>query len=456
MTRNPRKLLALPIAAFLSLAAGSAALAAPPTDAEVDAFVATVSDATKDITDPRDKAKTTVDTIKANLDKISWNEITVPQLEKLAAKLYMSPCPELRAALHPRLLELSKLDTVDGARAADLALGAWPNLKDTSEAGRKADQAAKTEVLLRGLSNPKAADNFKNGKGHGILRTAGSLSPALMTEHKVLEKVEPFINSDLSLSAAANLGGILNYVTDEDSKLDKAEAARVRTKIAAAAKAASTKDDPRYADDPKTAARVRKSLKDMEDLCNSAFARGELLNHPAPNIKFVWSNSASPLNSFADLKGKVVVVDFWATWCSPCVGSFPKVRQLVERYKDYPVAVVGVTSDQGYHIARIGDDKKKTEKIDCDGDPKKEHDLMTQYIKDMDITWTIAFSDKSVFNPDFGVRGIPHVAIIDPEGKVRHNGLHPASIAKDAELIDKLLEEFKLPKPSEPLANKDE
>jgi hypothetical protein len=115
-----------------------------------------------------------------------------------------------------------------------------------------------------------------------------------------------------------------------------------------------------------------------------------------------------------------------------------------------------VTSDQGYHIAAKEEPGNKPEKIDCDGDPSKEYELMKQFMKDMNMTWTVAFSDKSCFNPDFGVHGIPHVAIIAPDGKVRHNGLHPSKMEHEAELIDKLLEEFKLPKPAEPIAAKGE
>lgn len=167
-----------------------------------------------------------------------------------------------------------------------------------------------------------------------------------------------------------------------------------------------------------------------------------LVGKPAPELAFTWVSADRPLKSLSDLRGSVVVLDFWATWCAPCVGTFPNMRRLVEHYDGFPVEVVGVTSLQG-GTQFPGDD---------DGTPaataEEEHAQMAEFIKVMDITWVIAFSREDIFQLDYGVNGIPHMVIIDPAGVVRHRRLHPILPLKNkAEMIDTILNEFDLPVP---------
>jgi thiol-disulfide isomerase/thioredoxin len=187
-----------------------------------------------------------------------------------------------------------------------------------------------------------------------------------------------------------------------------------------------------------SAARV---LQQLERAAESKARVAKLIGQPAPEIDFTWS-SEGELTQLSTLRGKVVVLDFWATWCGPCVASFPQVRELAEHYKDSPVVVLGVTSLQG-QVHGL-----EARPINTRDDPEREHALMHDYIKAKEITWPIVFSRQEVFNPDYGVEGIPYVAIVAPDGTIRHAGLHPGSpLAEKTEKIDAILREFKLPLP---------
>jgi thiol-disulfide isomerase/thioredoxin len=103
----------------------------------------------------------------------------------------------------------------------------------------------------------------------------------------------------------------------------------------------------------------------------------------------------------SDYRGKVVILDFWATWCGPCLASMPHTQEVSAHYKDQGVVVLA----------------------NCTSDTRRKFEswVKANQAKYPDIIWT---HDKAEKSPDrvsrkiFGVGGIPTQFIIDREGKI--------------------------------------
>jgi len=67
-----------------------------------------------------------------------------------------------------------------------------------------------------------------------------------------------------------------------------------------------------------------------------------LIGDPAPELRMdKWFNSDALLIN--ELKGKIIVLDYWATWCAPCIKTFPELRALYEKYQDKGLVIIGIT-----------------------------------------------------------------------------------------------------------------
>jgi thiol-disulfide isomerase/thioredoxin/outer membrane lipoprotein-sorting protein len=128
----------------------------------------------------------------------------------------------------------------------------------------------------------------------------------------------------------------------------------------------------------------------------------KLVGQPAPTFTGTGLDQ-KPL-ALESLQGRVVVLDFWATWCIPCVQSMPKIQKIAEKFADQPVTVVGINQDS-----------------------RGKDQAVKQFLKDKKITFRQFLDPTGKLGRKFKVSGIPCTFLLDKKGIVQavHVGLAP-------------------------------
>lgn len=145
---------------------------------------------------------------------------------------------------------------------------------------------------------------------------------------------------------------------------------------------------------------VRNSLLLLASYLAVSLAWAAGTGAPAPN--FSLPTQSGKTVSLADLKGNVVMVNFWATWCGPCREEMPKLEALYERYHDLGFTLLGVNVEQ-----------------DSSG--------VAKFLQQTPVSFKILLDTQNNVSKLYNVVAMPSTVLIDRKGNVRyvHHGYQP-------------------------------
>ena len=133
---------------------------------------------------------------------------------------------------------------------------------------------------------------------------------------------------------------------------------------------------------------------------------------------FTLNDTENEPVSYSDLKGdKLTVIDFWATWCQPCVSSIPKLVEIRTDYKDKGVAFIGVSVDSPRNISKV-----------------------KPFSRSLGIDYPVLLDSNSEVMGDLNVTAVPTLMIVDSDDKIlyMHEGYH----AGDERIIREEIEKY--------------
>jgi thiol-disulfide isomerase/thioredoxin len=169
---------------------------------------------------------------------------------------------------------------------------------------------------------------------------------------------------------------------------------------------------------------------DLADKLKRRERHYQLMGVAAPDLVALDQVFPTQRLMLADLRGKVVLLDFWATWCAPCIDAFPTMLEWKQDYGPQGFAILGVTRFYG-----------TAEGISVDN--ATEADFVKRFAIAHGLTYDIAIAKDESNHRTYGAPVIPTAVLIDRKGIVRYieTGTSPYRLDELREMIEKLVAE---------------
>lgn len=133
-----------------------------------------------------------------------------------------------------------------------------------------------------------------------------------------------------------------------------------------------------------------------------------LIGQTAPDVSVeTWINGG-PV-TLEDLRGRVALLEFWATWCRPCQEMFPKLKQLHEQAATRGLEIIAITR---HYLAYGGTEEAMQEELH----------LMASTVTEHEVSFPVGVAEDERLQAIYGANGLPTAVLIDRQGVVRYAG----------------------------------
>ncbi len=308
-------------------------------------------------------------------------------------------------------------------------VGALQSDPDLAETQADALAAAVAGLKIEDPKSKRLVDQVNNALDRVHERAALSR----ITIEELQQKLEASPDEKTVRQYVAKVTQSLQALTDSDPSAAEKQLADVRAYLAALA-AKSTSDEVKQAVE-----RAQRPLAGVERSIESQKRLTELIGQDAAPLDIpVWVNGG-PLNG-DKLKGKVVLLDFWAVWCGPCIMTFPHLREWHDEYHDKGFEIVGVT---GYYNFKWDEAAGKAVSAKGEVSHEDEQAMLVKFAEQHKLAHPFAVNEDGSLSKFYGVAGIPHVVLIDRAGKIRliKVGAGESNAKEISAMIEKLIAE---------------
>lgn len=128
-------------------------------------------------------------------------------------------------------------------------------------------------------------------------------------------------------------------------------------------------------------------------MASAALAENDVSNALKPAPDWELKNLEGKVVKLSEFRGKVVILDFWATWCGPCRVEIPHFVELQKQYRDKGLAVIGVSLDE------------------------QGPEVVKKFVKQFGVNYPVVIGNEKIADA-YGIEGLPTTFVIDRHGRI--------------------------------------